>query len=71
MAVTQAELEPSGIQDLADAIPQLLEIKNKANLPLAFSVRVEFGDGEKTPDSDSVAAINKLLESINEDFKLL
>ncbi len=69
--VAQAELEPSEIQDLADAIPQLLEIKNKANLPLAFNVRIEFGDGEKTPDSDSVAAINKLLESIQEDFKLL
>jgi hypothetical protein len=68
--VAQADLEPSEIQDLADLIPQLLEIKSKANTPLAFRVRVEVGDGESDPDAESTHAISKLLEGIRDDFKL-
>ena len=68
--VAQAELEPSEVQDLGDLIPSLLEIKNKANTPLVFRVRIEVGDGENDPDAESANAVSELLESIREDFKL-
>lgn len=68
--VAQADLEPSEVQDLADLIPQLLEIKSKANTPIAFRVRVEVGDGESDPDAESTNAISKVLEGIRDDFKL-
>jgi len=68
--VAQADLEPSEVQDLADVIPQLLEIKSKSNTPLTFRVRIEVGDGESSPDPESANAVNKVLEGIREDFKL-
>jgi hypothetical protein len=68
--VAQADLEPSEVQDLADVIPQLLEIKSKASMTIAFRVRIEVGDGQTDPDADSTNAISKLLESISNDFKL-
>lgn len=68
--VARAELEPVEVQDLADLIPQLLEIKNKANAPLVFRVQIEFGDGMSKPDAESAAAINKLLGSLKDGFKL-
>jgi len=69
--VAQADLEPSEIQDLGDLMPQLLEIKNKSNVPLAFRVRIEFGDGEQDPSPEAVASINELLEGIREGFKIV
>ena len=69
--VAQADLEPSEVQDLGDLIPQLLEIKNKANTSLVFRARIEFGDGEQDPNPEATAAINELLESIRKDFKLV
>jgi hypothetical protein len=69
--VGQADLEPSEVQDLADLIPQLLEIKNKANTPIAFRFRIEVGDGQNDPDAESTNAINRLLKGIRDDFKLL
>jgi hypothetical protein len=68
--VAQAELEPSEVQDLADLIPQLLEIKNKSNMPLVFRVRVELGDGNTAPNSDSVASVNFILKEVKEGFEL-
>jgi hypothetical protein len=68
--VAQADLEPSEVQDLGDLVPQLLEIKNKANTPVAFRVRIEVGDGQSDPDAESADAISKLLQGIREDFKL-
>jgi hypothetical protein len=68
--VADSNLEPSEVQDLGDTIPQLLEIKSKANTPLAFRVRIEVGDGESEPDTESTTAISTMLEGIREDFKL-
>jgi hypothetical protein len=45
--VAHAELEPSEIQDLAEIIPNLLELKAKFNIPLKFLVQIELGDGKK------------------------
>jgi hypothetical protein len=67
--VAQSELKPSEIQDLGDIMPKLLEIKNKANIPLAFRVRIELGDGENQPDEETVQSINVLLKDINDEFQ--
>lgn len=68
--VARAELEPSEVQDLADLIPQLLELKNKANMPLVFRAQVEFGNGETEPDAGVAAEITKLLGSVKDGFTL-
>ena len=69
-AVAEAELEAVEFQDLADLIPELLEIKNQENLPLTFRVRIEFGDTHKAPSAEAATAVNKLLESAKKGFKL-
>lgn len=68
--VAQAALEPSEIQDLGDLIPQLLEIKNKANAPLVFRVQIEFGDGVQKPDAQCTKEVNDLLEGLKPGLKL-
>ena len=68
--VALKELKPSEIQDLGDIMPQLLEIKNKADVPLAFRVRVELGDGQTSPDDETVRAINQLLNDVSDGFEL-
>jgi len=68
--VGQATLEPSEVQDLGDIIPQLLEIKNKANAPLVFLVQIEFGDGTSKPAEEHMAAINGLLSGLKAGFAL-
>ncbi|MCF7707718.1 MAG: DUF499 domain-containing protein [Verrucomicrobia bacterium] len=67
--VAHAELEPSAIQDLGDIIPQILEIKNKANVPLVIKVQIEIGDEYIQPDDETIQALNQLLEGINEKFR--
>lgn len=68
--VAQATLEPSEIQDLGDIIPQLLEIKNKANAPLVFRVQIEFGDGVQKPDAQCTKEVNELLEGLKPGLRL-
>ncbi|MBN1912210.1 MAG: ATP-binding protein [Pirellulales bacterium] len=70
LLAADAELEPSQIQDLADAVPRLLEIKAKANLPIRFRIRVEVGDGEETPPPEVAEQINKLLDDVAKGFRL-
>ena len=69
MLVARSELKPSEIQDLGDIMPTLLEIKNKANIPLAFRVLIELGDGQTQPDDETVQSMNLLLGDINDGFK--
>jgi len=68
--VAVADLEPSEIQDLADAIPQLLDIKAQSNLPLRFNVHVHVGDGSAVPPQERVTEINSVLETIRDGWKL-
>lgn len=68
--VAQSELQPGEIQDLGDIIPQLLEIKNKADVPLKFHVRIELGDGTDPPNPEAAAQVNTLLEDMKEGFSL-
>ncbi len=64
-----AELTPAAIQDLGDIIPQILEIKNKANVPLVIKVQIEIGDKDTPPDDETLRALNQLLENIDEKFR--
>lgn len=66
----KSELEPVQVQDLADLIPQLLNIKARTNIALKFIVKIEIGDGEEKPSEETVQEINLLLESVKEDFSL-
>jgi hypothetical protein len=68
--VARSELKPSEIQDLGDIMPKLLEIKNKANIPLAFRIQIELGDGENQPDDETVQSMNSLLSDIVDGFEL-
>jgi hypothetical protein len=68
--VAEADLEPSQIQDLGDIVPQLLEIKAKANVPIRFRVRVEMGDGKALPSAGAVKEANAVLKSVRTDLEL-
>jgi hypothetical protein len=68
--VAQAELEPSQIQDLADIIPSLLELKARFNTPLKFRVQIELGDGKERPSEEPANEINKLLNTLKDGFTL-
>lgn len=68
--VVNTELEPSQIQELGDKIPELLQIKNKAGIPLSFHVRIELGDGKTLPPSDVTQKINTLLDDVKKGMKL-
>jgi hypothetical protein len=68
--VAHAELEPSEIQDLAEIIPNLLELKAKFATPLTFRVQIELGDGKEKPSEDAAREINKLLKELRDGFEL-
>jgi len=58
MLVAKADFEPSELQDLADLIPQLLEIKAKAKVPMQFQVSLQVGDGKQRPSQTLADEIN-------------
>jgi hypothetical protein len=66
--VAEMELAPHAMQELGDIIPQLLEIKNKAEIPLVFRIRIEVGDEGKKPDDATVEQLNQLLQNIDKNF---
>ena len=68
--VARSRLEPREIQDLGDIVSKLLEIKNKADIPLAFHVKIELGDGQTQPDDETVRTINQVLGDISDGFQL-
>jgi hypothetical protein len=68
----QSKLEPAEIQELGDMIPQLLDLKNKTNVPFTVTVYIELGDGENMPSDSVVQEFNKVLSNVREElnFKL-
>ena len=68
--VAHAELEPSEMQDLAEIIPNLLELKAKFTVPLTFRVQIELGDGEERPSEEAAKEINQLLKELKDGFEL-
>lgn len=67
--VAEADLEPADIQDLADAVPKLWEIKAKSNVPITVHVRIEVGDGKETPPQEVVDEINTLLADLKDELQ--
>ena len=63
----EAELEASGIQDLSDQIPDIIEAAVGAGI--RFNVRIELG-GKTPPDPEIVDKLNKLLGEVSDDLKL-
>jgi hypothetical protein len=68
--VASAELEPAQIQDLADVVPKLLDIKAKVGIPIRFQVRVEMGDGKVVPPAEAAKEANALLKNVKEELQL-
>ncbi|MEJ5375057.1 MAG: DUF499 domain-containing protein [bacterium] len=68
--MASAELEPSEIQELGDAIPDLLKLKAKANTPFRFFVRIEMGDGKTIPPPEAAKEANKILKKVKEELQL-
>ncbi|HBA39938.1 MAG TPA: hypothetical protein DCZ05_09410 [Deltaproteobacteria bacterium] len=68
--VAESELKPSEMQDLADIVPKLLQIKAKANAPLRFHVRIEMGDGKTLPSAEAAKEVNKLLKGVKDDLEV-
>lgn len=65
-----AIMEPSEIQNLADAMPRLLNIKAKSKVPIAFTVRIELGNGQEVPDDTVVEQVNEVLKEVKGDFRV-
>ena len=65
--VAEAPLEASGIQDLADQIPDIAQAAVGGDLK--FKVRIELG-GDTPPDPAVVDKINALLSEVSDDLKL-
>jgi hypothetical protein len=55
---------------LGDAVPRLLDIKAKTNVPLRFHVRLEIGDGVTPPDPKVVEEVNRALDGLGDSFKV-
>jgi hypothetical protein len=66
----EAELSPDQVQDLADVLPKLLEIKAKTGVPIRFTVCIEVGDGKTKPPDNATADINTVLGNIAEEYQL-
>jgi hypothetical protein len=66
----EAELEPSEVQDLGDAVPQLLDVKSKLGCPIKFRFRIDVGDVDSPPDEGAVAEINQILNDLKPGLKL-
>jgi hypothetical protein len=64
---SSAVLEPSELQDLVDALPDV--VKAAAGVPLQFQLSVTLGDGQEI-GSETVESINKLLEEVSPDLRL-
>lgn len=65
-----AYLEPAQIQDLAELMPKLLDIKAKNNIPIRFHVHVEVGDGEVFPPASVTAELSEILDKVNGELQL-
>jgi len=68
--VAQADFDPTELQNLGDAVPTLLELKARYDLPLAFHIRLTVGDGEGQPGPEAVQALNDALADVKKDFRI-
>ncbi len=71
LLVASGEFEPSEVQDLAELVPQLLDFRAKAKVPLRFFIRIEVGDGINRPSPEVAAELNKLLDGLKKGFDVV
>ena len=64
---SSAALEPASLQDLVDALPEI--VKTAAGVPLEFRLEVTLGNG-KDVASDTVESVSELLQEVNPDLRL-
>ena len=62
-----ADLEPNQLQDLVDALPNV--ITAAAGLRLRFFVSITLGDGDDVP-VETVTSVNEILKDISPDLRL-
>ena len=55
---------------MADLVPQLLDFKAKAKVPLRFHVRLEVGDGTLKPSPAVATDLNNLLGGLKDGFNV-
>ena len=65
---SSAVLDPAALQDLVDALPEI--VKAAAGLPLEFRLDVKLGAGVKEVGSETVESIDKLLHDVSPDLRL-
>jgi hypothetical protein len=68
--IANAYLEPAQLQDLAELVPQLLDIKAKSKVPIRFRLQVEVGDGKTVPPSSVTADVTKILGEVSGELQL-
>ena len=65
---SSAVLDPSALQDLVDALPDI--VKAAAGLPLEFRLDVKLGASVKDVESSTLASIDELLRGVSPDLGL-
>ena len=68
--VATGELDPAQVQDLAEIVPKLLEVKTKTGTLIRFHLRIEVGDGKTRPAAEVAREISALLKRVDEDLEL-
>jgi hypothetical protein len=64
-----SQLEAFELQELGEAVATLLEIKNKCDAPLSFSIQIDFGDAQHKPSPAIVTEMNLELAKIRDGLK--
>ncbi len=64
---SSASLEPSGLQDLVDVLPDV--VKAAAGVPLRFQISISLGDGQEI-SLEAVERISKVLEQVSTELRL-
>ncbi len=63
-----ATLAPASLQDLVDALPEI--VKAAAGVPLEFRLDVKLGESGKDVDGETVDSVNAMLKDVNPDLHL-
>ncbi len=70
LLTASAYLDPGQIQDLADQVPRLLEIKAKSKVVIQFRIQIEVGDGKTLPPKNVAAEVTEVLSEISGELQL-
>lgn len=67
--ITTVQLEANQIQDLADVMPQLLDIKAQSDLDLIFTVSLRLQHPEEEISAEDLKKLNEILKDVSEGFQ--